>query len=74
MSSATEMIRELEQLACEERMRKLDCSFWRRVGSREILSQPSGTYKGPTGKLKGDLNRECSEGEKGLNCVKLVLD
>lgn len=42
------MLRGLEHLTCEERLRELACSVWRRVGFGEISRQPYQTYKETT--------------------------
>jgi len=41
--SATKMIRGLEYLSCEDRLRDLGCSPWRREGSGETLEQLAST-------------------------------
>jgi len=41
---ATEMIRELEYLCSEDRLRELGLSAWRREGCEETSLQPSSTY------------------------------
>ncbi|PKU49532.1 rna-directed dna polymerase from mobile element jockey-like [Limosa lapponica baueri] len=51
---ATNMIRGMEHLSYEDRLREWGCSAWRREGSRKNLQQPSSTSRGPTGKMGRD--------------------
>jgi len=43
VQSATKMIRGLEHLSCEERLRELGLFSWRSEGSRDTLLQPFST-------------------------------
>jgi len=61
---ATKMIRGLEHLSYEERLREVGFSAWRREGCGETLQQPSSTLRGPIGKTGKIFSAAWSNGLK----------
>jgi len=59
------MIRGLEHLSCEERLRELGLFSWRRKGCREILLWPFKIQIGLIRKTERLFTRACSDRTRG---------
>lgn len=64
--SAMKMIRELEYLSCEGRLRELGLFSLKRKSSKETPLRPSKRSKGPTGKVEKVSSRECNDRTGGM--------
>ena len=61
---AAKLVEGLEGMSCEERLRALDCSFWRRGPRCSLQLLRSGSVEGDAGLcclVSDDSTRECTE-------------